>query len=69
MVPDAACPLTLDLPVLQRFNFEGGMSLSAEFAALLIGLVVYTGAFIAEIVRAGIQAVAKGQREAANPSD
>ena len=58
-------PLTLDLPVLQRFNFEGGMSLSAEFAALLIGLVVYTGAFIAEIVRAGIQAVAKGQREAA----
>ena len=58
-------PLTLDLPVLQRFNFEGGMSLSAEFVALLIGLVVYTGAFIAEIVRAGIQAVAKGQREAA----
>lgn len=58
-------PLTLDLPVLQRFNFEGGISLSAEFAALLIGLVVYTGAFIAEIVRAGIQAVAKGQREAA----
>ncbi len=58
-------PLTLELPVLQRFNFQGGINLSSEFAALLIGLVVYTAAFIAEIVRAGIQAVAKGQREAA----
>lgn len=58
-------PFTLELPVLQRFNFEGGISLSPEFFALLIGLVIYTGAFIAEIVRAGIQAVAKGQREAA----
>lgn len=59
-------PFTLDLPVLRGFNFVGGMSLSPEFSALLIGLSVYTGAFIAEIVRSGIQAVAKGQREAAS---
>ena len=58
-------PLTLDLPVLRGFNFVGGLSLSPEFSALLIGLTVYTGAFIAEIVRSGIQAVVKGQREAA----
>lgn len=58
-------PFTLDLPVLRGFNFVGGMSLSPEFSALLIGLSVYTGAFIAEIVRSGIQAVVKGQREAA----
>lgn len=59
-------PFTLDFPVLRGFNFVGGMSLSPEFSALLIGLSVYTGAFIAEIVRSGIQAVAKGQREAAS---
>ena len=58
-------PFTLDLPVLRGFNFVGGISLSPEFSALLIGLSVYTGAFIAEVVRSGIQAVAKGQREAA----
>jgi general L-amino acid transport system permease protein len=58
-------PFTLDLPVLGSFNFKGGMSLSPEFAALLIGLSVYTSAFIAEIVRSGIQSVVKGQREAA----
>ena len=58
-------PFTLDLPVLQGFNFRGGMRFSPEFSALLIGLSVYTGAFIAEIVRSGIQAVVKGQREAA----
>ena len=58
-------PFTLDLPVLRGFNFVGGLSLSPEFSALLIGLTVYTGAFIAEIVRSGIQAVVKGQREAA----
>jgi general L-amino acid transport system permease protein len=59
-------PLALDIPVLERFNFEGGLSLSAPFLALLIALSTYTGAFIAEIVRAGIQAVNKGQTEAAN---
>ena len=58
-------PLALDLPVLQRFNYEGGMWLSTPFLALVIGLATYTGAFIAEIVRGGIQAVGKGQAEAA----
>ena len=58
-------PFTMELPVLGRFNFTGGMNLSPEFVALLIGLSIYTGAFIAEVVRSGIQSVAKGQREAA----
>ena len=59
-------PFTLDLPVFQGFNFKGGMRFSPEFSALLIALSVYTGAFIAEIVRSGIQSVVKGQREAAS---
>ena len=58
-------PFTLDFPALRGFNFTGGFSFSPEFSALLIGLSVYTGAFIAEVVRSGIQAVVKGQREAA----
>ncbi len=58
-------PLTLTVPVLKRFNFEGGLWLSTSFSALVLGLSTYTGAFIAEIVRAGIQAVGKGQTEAA----
>jgi len=58
-------PLKADLPVLGRFRFEGGLHLTTEFSALLLGLVIYTGAFIAEIVRAGILAVDKGQKEAA----
>ena len=58
-------PLVLIVPVLKRFNFEGGLSLSTSFTALVLGLSTYTGAFIAEIVRAGIQAVGKGQTEAA----
>ena len=48
-----------------KFNFTGGLRLTPEFAALLTGLVIYTGAFTAEVVRAGIQAVSKGQFEAA----
>ena len=56
---------TLQWPELTGFNFEGGLALSPEFFALLIGLVVYTSAFIAEIVRSGIQSVHKGQWEAA----
>lgn len=55
----------VEWPELTGFNFEGGLSLSPEFFALLIGLVLYTAAFIAEIVRSGIQAVSKGQWEAA----
>jgi general L-amino acid transport system permease protein len=58
-------PLPGSVPVLEGFNFVGGAHLSPEFATLLIGLVAYTGAFIAEIVRAGILAVERGQVDAA----
>ena len=58
-------PMTFDLPVRGRFNFSGGLALSSSFTALLTGLVIYTAAFIAEIVRGGIQAVRHGQVEAA----
>jgi general L-amino acid transport system permease protein len=58
-------PLVVELPSLQGFNFQGGARLTPEFFALLLGLVVYTGAFIAEVVRGGILAVSKGQVEAA----
>jgi general L-amino acid transport system permease protein len=58
-------PISLDVPVLQRFNFVGGIVLSPEFSALLFGLVIYTSAFIGEVVRGGIQSVRRGQLEAA----
>ena len=58
-------PLPGDAPALSGFNFAGGASLSPEFATLTMGLVTYTAAFIAEIVRAGIVSVPRGQREAA----
>ena len=58
-------PAKMNTPQLIGFNFEGGLTLSPEFIALLLGLVLYTAAFVAEVVRAGIQAVSKGQREAA----
>ena len=58
-------PLRLDLPSVQGLNFSGGRAFTPEFLALVLGLVIYTAAFIGEIVRAGIQAVSKGQREAA----
>ncbi len=61
----AGAPTQMDIPVLTGFNFKGGMSISPEFAALLLGLVLYTAAFVAEVVRAGIQSVSKGQTEAA----
>ncbi len=57
--------LSVDMPELKGFNFAGGITLSPEFAALIIGLVVYTSAFIAEVVRSGIQSVNYGQWEAA----
>lgn len=58
-------PTELDIPVLKGFNFVGGITLTPEFTALLCGLVFYSSAFVAEIVRSGIQAVEKGQWEAA----
>ena len=58
-------PTAMSVPELRGFNFQGGLSVSPEFSALLLGLVLYTAAFVAESVRAGIQAVSKGQREAA----
>jgi general L-amino acid transport system permease protein len=58
-------PTALDVPELRGFNFRGGMTVSPEFFALLMGLVLYTAAFVAEVVRAGIQSVSRGQTEAA----
>lgn len=60
-----APPMAVSIPELGRFNFEGGLRLTPEFAALLAGLVVYTGAFIAEVIRGGILSVSRGQIEAA----
>ena len=57
--------ITWDIPILEGFNFQGGTTLTPEFAALLVGLVTYTAAFIAEVVRSGVQAVDRGQKEAA----
>jgi general L-amino acid transport system permease protein len=58
-------PIGFELPQLRGFNFVGGVRTIPEFVALLIALVTYTAAFIAEIVRAGILAVSHGQTEAA----
>jgi general L-amino acid transport system permease protein len=58
-------PLRLDMPVVQGFDFRGGAAITPEFAALIVGLTVYAGAFVAEIVRAGVLAVPRGQGEAA----
>jgi general L-amino acid transport system permease protein len=60
----AGLPLAVDVPRLQGFNFIGGTRIIPEFVALLIALTTYTAAFIAEIVRAGILAVPRGQSEA-----
>jgi general L-amino acid transport system permease protein len=58
-------PLSLGIPRLEGLNMAGGTRLSPEFAGILLGLVIYTAAFLADIVRAGILAVPYGQREAA----
>jgi general L-amino acid transport system permease protein len=58
-------PMALDVPELHGFNFSGGMTVSPEYGAMLLGLVLYTATYIAEIVRTGILAVSPGQWEAA----
>ena len=59
-------PMTWDVPELRGFNFRGGIIMIPELGALLLALTVYTAAFIAEIVRSGIQAVSHGQTEASS---
>ncbi len=62
----AGAGATFEFPELKGFNFRGGLTLIPEFLALVVALSIYTAAFIAEIVRAGIQAVSHGQTEAAH---
>ncbi len=59
-------PLSWEIPALKGFNFKGGTVIIPEFVALWLSLSIYTASFIAEIVRAGIQAVSHGQTEASN---
>jgi len=57
-------PIDFEIPVLKGFNFKGGMVIRPEFIGMLLGLSIYTAAFISETVRSGIISVSKGQREA-----
>ena len=59
-------PVAIDRPIVEGTTYAEGMAVFPEFAALALGLAIYTGAFIAEIVRASIQALPRGQTEAAN---
>jgi general L-amino acid transport system permease protein len=61
----SGAPHKMSVPELSGFNFQGGINVSPEFGALLLGLIIYTASFVAEIVRAGIQAISRGQTEAA----
>lgn len=61
----AGQPLSLDYPELRGFNFAGGLSIQPELFAMVLGLVFYTGGYIAEIVRSGILGITRGQKEAA----
>lgn len=58
-------PFRLDVPFFEGFNIQGGLRFTPEFLGLFVGLVTFTAAFIAEVVRSGIQAVDRGQLEAA----
>jgi general L-amino acid transport system permease protein len=58
-------PIAFEYPEAGRFNVRGGVEILPEFVALLVGLVIYTAAFIAEVVRAGLMSVSRGQSEAA----
>jgi len=61
----AGGPMHFDYPEASKFGFRGGKTLTPEFLALLFALTIYTATFIAEAIRSGIEAVAKGQKEAA----
>jgi len=65
LVPVKVTPLISNIPAPAGFNIQGGLKLSPEFASILVGLFIYHGAFAAELVRAGILSVSKGQTEAA----
>ena len=56
----AGGPMSFEAPELARFNIQGGLRFTPEFAALTAGLALYTAAFIAEIIRGGIEAVQQG---------
>lgn len=65
IVPVVEAPIRLSFPRIEGLNFVGGILMTPQFFTMFVGLSLYTGGFIAEIVRAGIQSVPKGQTEAA----